>query len=828
MNRLIKKAGVLVIVFIAAMAVYFIWIQRTTEKEDSMVYTSMEEAALPVVYAYMFGKNMNILHGYTQDMRNTTARECLTVLPKDRALNIHIAQYVGTITGIQYEIRSLDLSRLVERTSLADWSTEGGEAIAVLPIQNLLAKEEEYLLTLFVETKEHGIIQYYSRIMWSDNKNIEEMINFAVDFTNRTFDYEQARELVTYLETNSSEDNSSLGHVTIRSSFSQITWGGLSMTPVGDIRITLKELDGIMGNIQLEYMVKRAGDNGITEFYEVTDNFTLKWDTQRIYLMDFERKTDQIFSGQKHLFQGKRILLGITNEDEVRSVKSPDGNHIAFIANRDLWSYNHSASGDEAVKIFSFRSGKDDGIRGGYSRHDIKILSVADTGDVDFLVYGYMNRGIHEGSMGIAMYHFSNIEDAIQERFFIPVTSSYEALKLEVEQLAYLGANDMLYLMVNQAVFGIDLNSKESMVLADALSDGNYAVSDSGNRLAWQEGSELYGSGMIYLMDLDTGEKKNITGKPGDIMRTLGFVGEDFIYGMAREGDQWVKNGRIKDLPMYALEILGKNSEIEKHYEHENSYIADVEVEDSRIHLDQVVPMEGEDYILSQEDTIVCNQSVGADPMAGIGWYASETHKKVYFVRIDQEIKGNHNIKISTPKKVAYEASSVFSLKANKELQGMVFYAYGGGHLLGTTQIFSDAVAMAHERMGVVTDNNQRILWGRVNRRALKTIKDPLMAAGKLTRNLEGFTGNEAYDNGIIMLDARGCSLNQILYFIDKGCPVAAYTSEGSYVLLNGYDQYNVSIFDPSAQSSVKMGLNDAANYFESLGNDFVCGLVTE
>ena len=41
----------------------------------------------------------------------------------------------------------------------------------------------------------------------------------------------------------------------------------------------------------------------------------------------------------------------------------------------------------------------------------------------------------------------------------------------------------------------------------------------------------------------------------------IGFVGEDFLYGLAHSGDQWIVNGRLEEVPMYALEIFGSNGE---------------------------------------------------------------------------------------------------------------------------------------------------------------------------------------------------------------------------------------------------------------------------
>ena len=72
--------------------------------------------------------------------------------------------------------------------------------------------------------------------------------------------YEQAKELTTYLETSSAEDNSSFGTATIRSSFSHLIWGDLGMQPAGQVQVTLKELDGIMSCVQLSYLAERKND----------------------------------------------------------------------------------------------------------------------------------------------------------------------------------------------------------------------------------------------------------------------------------------------------------------------------------------------------------------------------------------------------------------------------------------------------------------------------------------------------------------------------------------------------------------------------------------
>ena len=114
MGKIIKKAGILCGVFIAALVIFFAFEKNTSEKSDT-VYTSMEEATLPVVYTDMYNSEMNVLHGYLQEMDRVAGDDALTILPADRKLGLRIADYGESVLAVRYEIRSMDLQRLVER-----------------------------------------------------------------------------------------------------------------------------------------------------------------------------------------------------------------------------------------------------------------------------------------------------------------------------------------------------------------------------------------------------------------------------------------------------------------------------------------------------------------------------------------------------------------------------------------------------------------------------------------------------------------------------------------------------------------------------------------
>lgn len=823
-KKTLRKLGILLAVFIGAVIFCFLAAQKTMKKEDT-VYSAMGAPTLPVVYARLGDKNINCMHGYVQDMGNKAARDSLTVLPDDRALQLEIMEYGNTITEAFYEIRNLSMDRLVENGEVNSWEETEEGVLITLPIQNMIAKEEPYLLTLTLGTGEKEIY-YYTRILWSDNHYGEEFVNLAEQFSVKTMDYNQARDLVSYLETDPVEDNSSLGSVTIRTSFDHLTWDGLSVNMTGTPQVTLKELEGTMGQVQVNYQVSLAGAEGGATLLDVEDYFTMRWNEQRIYMMNYHRTANEIFTGEADRLSGKRLMLGITNDDMVSAMKSENSRYTAFRANRELWSYDSREN--RLVKVFSFRSQGDDGVRSGYGQHDIKILGIRDNGDIEFLVYGYMNRGEYEGSSGAVLYRYRQETGTLQERIFIPVAEPFDRLKLDVGQLAYLNENGMLYILLDGAVYGIDLNSNESMVVAQGLTGGSFGVSEDGSRLAWQEGDSPFQSEKIHLMDFDTAEKQEITGNPGDYARVLGFVGSDLVYGLGRPEDVWRVNGRVQDLMLYSVCIIGENMEMESQYQQDGAYIADVQVEDGRIHLKKMAKAGEGVYVFQDNDTIVCNEDLGVDPLEGIGWYASQERGKLYFVQMDSELSPE-GLRVMEPEQISYENTGTLETAAAQgEEQRPVFYAYVQGKLAGETESFTEAVNMAYDEMGVVTDSSQHIVWDRINKRTAANIQDPLSKAGEIISLLPELAGSQVTDKGLFIIDAKGCSLSQMQYFIDKGYPVIAYTGGGGYLLISGYDQYNVTLFDPQTQESWKMGLNDATAYFEGLQNDFVCAKQVE
>ena len=121
-----NKFVVLGIVFTVALIGYFVMIAGRGVK-GGPVYTSIEEASLPVLWVEMTGKQMNCMRGFLNDPGLNVSYDTLTVVPEDRKLKLFIRENSMTITGIKYEIRSADLSELIDRGSVDDFLNSESE-----------------------------------------------------------------------------------------------------------------------------------------------------------------------------------------------------------------------------------------------------------------------------------------------------------------------------------------------------------------------------------------------------------------------------------------------------------------------------------------------------------------------------------------------------------------------------------------------------------------------------------------------------------------------------------------------------------------------------
>ena len=817
MKRAIIKGLLLGCIFALALLI----LSRVMNQGNTDMTTEMGEATYPVLSMYVGTYRVGSLHGYAQSMECAYLRDNLQPIGEDRKIDVRMDTYGRRIDAIGFEVRSLDGERLVESTPVENYEKEEDEISFSITLKDLIESETEYMLVFLVTPENSEPVRYYSRIILSESLHVLEKLDYITDFHERTFDKEEAAELTKYLESNAEGDNTTFHKVTIHSSFHQVTWGDLPVRKVTEPCITIKELAEQTGSFKLEYLVSIKNGKK-TEYYRSGEYYRIRYTPDRMYLLDFERTMEQIFDEEADVYINDKIVLGITGE-KVELKESDGGNVFAFTVADKLYSYN--VTDNKLARLFSFYGNTEElrDERSAYDRHDIRVLTVDETGNILFLVYGYMNRGRHEGCVGVVLYAYNSVANTVEELAYIPYDKSYELLKTDIEKLSYLSRTGIYYFMLDGGVYAIDVRNLSMQTVVTGLKEGGYHVSESNKMLVWQEGSDLYAANGLILMNLNTQKQTKIQAGAGEYISVVGFMEEDLIYGLARERDVRENRTGITTFPMYCLKIQSDEGSVLKTYQKENVYVVGSEIAENQLTLSRVVyDEESESYVPTLDDQIMNTEEVGSGNNV-LSSVVTETYETIWQITVKNEIdvKG---LKHLTPKEILFEGNRSVGDLGDGSSEDF-FYVYGKNGIENLYTNPGRAVELAYRVAGVVVDDDGDYVWRRVTRSTRNQIMaitedevtetegslaiclDTILKYEGISRNTQrrlnqGDTVMDILESDLqdyTILDLTGCSLDAVLYYVNKDIPVLATLEDGNAVLITGFNELNIVVMDPVA-----------------------------
>ncbi|WP_418872500.1 hypothetical protein [Waltera sp.] len=836
MKKTIIRIAVCVVVFLASALI----IGSIMNQGHNNMTMEMAPATLPMITMESGGVACNELHGNTVEMDVAYQKDCITLLGEGRQANFTVDTFGREITGISTEVRSIDGSRLIENSEVTGWKANGKSFSVSLTLKDLIDTNTQYSLTLILELEGEQKVYYYTTILWNDDVHISEILEFATDFHGKLYDKEMAKELTKYLEPNSKlTDNGTFHKVNIHSSFQQITWGSLEPVQEDAASIRLTQISGNVASLLMDFVVSTGeGKNKI--YYNVEEYYRVRYTSERMYLLDYERTMTQI-PDTTRMYANDKILLGITDEN-VDMMESADGNTVVFSDMGQLLSYNAATNG--LTVIFSFYDKDNADRRTLYDNHGIKILDVDEGGNVKFAVYGYMNRGRHEGETGIQIISYDNSLNTIEEEVYIPYSKSYAVLKDEMEQLLYRNRQQHVYFFLENGVYDVDLENRSAEQLVSIRQDDSLQVSENHEIIVWQEGDDINHSNQLNVRNLNTGEQTVIRAEDGEAIRPLGFMGEDIIYGVARESDIRTENSGQIFYPMYKVCISNSSGDNLKEYGQDGIYIVDCAIEGNQITLSRIQRSENGSYQEILDDQIMNNveEEPGQNKVVTADIDIYERYVQIQTkTTIDTK-----TIKVLNPKEVVFEGGRELTLDAVSEVSR--YYVYNAYGVQGIYSAPGKAVKEAYDSAGVVANDRGITVWlkgNRVSRNQIMAIKEESVTDQKnsLTVCLDnilrhaGITRNTEYDlaqgktaiqileenmTGVQVLDLSGCSLDAVLYYVNQDIPVLAILEDGEAVLVTGFNEFNVVIMEPSTGKLYKKGMNDATTWFAENGNHFI------
>lgn len=707
MSKKVIKPIVLIVVFIAALITFCI----ITNKGNKDMTTKQADATLPVMSFNLDKIKINTLHGYTTEMDPTKMRDCVIPISDDRKLSLSISTYGMAVDRISYKIRSMDGKRLVADDEISSFSNKDNTIQADISMPNVMDENTEYLL-VFTITSGQDNVYYYSRIMQTDGKAAAKVVEFAKKFHDETFIKDDKSFFTTYMETTTGDRNT-LAHVDLTSTVSQITWGSMAAAQYTNPVIALKEINDSYDVVTIDYVMSCVDGKGETEYYNVREYFRLRQTESRMYVLNYERTANQIFNSENSFISDSgSVMLGIrSSEAEYRANEA--GSVICFVQEGDLYSYD--INNGMIIKVFSFRDAEGIDERENWNHHDIKIVSVDEAGSIDFVVYGYMNRGTHEGEVGAGVYHYDGLAHTIDEEAFIPSKTSYEVLKAEMGKMLYLNEKNEFYLMMDDSLYRINLGSMSVKKVVEGLSTGSYCASESNRYFAWVDSANQYSSNTIKVMDLKNGKTFEIKKGNDQYLRPLGFIGEDFIYGQANVADVVSDAAGNTTFPMNGLIILDTSDQSElKTYTPSGGYVEKISVDGYTVTIDLIAQNNGV-YAEIGQDTIM-NREADSKQKIALDTSQSDTKLTVSAISIAGGKKPD-KLKQLTAQMTINSHDTAVDLKFDDNT--VHFYVYAKGDVIFASDDISDAIKQANDSMGVVIDSNQQYVWMRARKNAV-------------------------------------------------------------------------------------------------------------
>lgn len=801
MKGRIIRISVLTVVFVLAL----IGFSYYTNRGNTDMTADMGSAMLPTISFTVEGRTVNLLAGHVSEMDISAVRETITPLDKSENVVVNIQKYDQEIASLTYEVYQIDGNeKLLKKTE-----KKVGETVKI-NVGDALGEKQEGILRIQLHLDKGKSVFYYTRVTNAPNIYLGECMDYVQTLHTNILEKKDTDSIKKVMESNELGDNTTLQHVTIHSDLEHITWGKLKPEIVGEVRWNMAEAKEAYTSIQLNYQVKCVGDNNAEEVHNVKEFFRVRYVDENYYLLSYDRTMEEVFDASNVVLMSKGIIMGLTTEDMQYKVNE-EGTIVSFIQADELWSYNMKE--DEFALVFSFADSEKEDIRNRFDKHSLKILSMENDGSLTFAVYGYMNRGAHEGESGVAIYYFDLAKNVVEEKAFIPSNQSHVAIEKELGELAYYNdKTNVLYVLAGGVLCKVDLETNEKTVLLEQLEQGQYVSSEDGHLIAYQKADRV---SEAVVLNFATDSEQSVKVADGEIIQPLGFVMGDFVYGIGRAEDAGTLASGENVLGMYRLEIRDSKNKVVKTYQEEGNYLIGIKIETNMITL-QKASKQGTVYTEVAEDYITNNEEKSS--LVTLQSYWTDL-KETQFRLIFEDGIDNKKAKLLKPKQVLFERDTTmeFAMDSNE-----TYGVFGLGELVHVYPEAGQALQAAKEISGVVISPKQNYVWEDGNRVSWYRNfemgafrggagESTLAASVREVLEYEGISVDVAAEMGsksaLQILDEycggeavrfKDCSSADMRYLIDKGTPVIAMTGSDSAIVLVGYDAQTITYIDPS------------------------------
>jgi len=851
MKRKVNKSGVVgdilirlllvIIVFVAALIFFASGIKETIF-EDEQKSVDMKEASFPFIYMEVAGRDINLLHGYAANLDSRLIREAITPVTEERSITVHVVEDGSDVKKLKYEISTVE-GREKENGSFTLLEDGAGEKSAKIDLRETYETGDEYILKITLVLGNSKRIYYYSRLKLYEKGRFEEKIDFIQNFHDTLLDPSgrRAEEVMDWLEPNRNSDHSSFATVNIRSRLNMVSYGELNPKTVYEQIPTVVEFYENYATVRIDYVLGVDTEQG-TEYYRAEEHYRIGLDGTRTYLYNYERDMEEYFDIDGFSLEKGEFKLGIAKEDAVSTAISPNGKYMAFVYAGELVFYDIEEN--KAYRAFTFGGDERDFEREIYRNYDIKILGISDEGKMDFYVIGYMNSGEYEGRVGIILYSFDVKTGTREEKMYMPVNSSYEVLKCDFSDFAYLSEKQVFWFSMYDNLYAYNLASGRLETKAYEVEKDEMVFCEPEKYLAWVEADEA-GRESLKIYHPDTDEEYSIEG-PFGYIRLFGSINNNIIYGFEKEEDGLKKRDGTLDRPCYGIYIadgMGKNL---KSYEVPDVYVSGIDIGENKVTINRVIKNESYGkYVPTESDTILNKPEDTADPVPVVK-YVTDRMLTEYYVAVPSYTEVRTKPELSKVGNLVLNKETIARLAAPQK-NDSCYYAYSFGRIVYSSKKASDVIKEAYNNVGTVINREGKLIWERGVKMPRSEIKDipevkavnGLTSAQAAISMIALYRGENVDVSGFdplkesiyefmlknmepSIVDMTGSGLDEVLYCIYRRHPVIAINGRGEACVIVGYDAASVTVYEPAGGMKTKLSMSDAIKNFTKGGEIYI------
>lgn len=805
--------------------------------------TTMAKASLPVIRLRSDGVFCNTLRGYTTNLELLSIREHMVAVEEEQVVEVYIDEKESEVRKLLYEIVDVSTEKEVAQETVNALERESGYKVARLRVTEKMTSGQEYAVKVTLVTSESKRIYYYFRMKYYQDSHLAEKVDLMMSFSENARKKNQ-NAVIPFLESTYRGEGDTYAYVDIKDSFYMVCWGNLSPVPVSEPELQISELYSNIAVGTMKYLVELPNDSG-TEQYFVTEKFRIICTETATHLLNYERTMEAVFDVKLVSLSKSQFKIGVTADTGLEFVTNSDNSMLAFVRNKELWHYNLAEN--KLSRVFSFRSSGQYEEREFYDQHELRVLNLYENGDVSFMVYGYMNRGVYEGKTGIVLYRYYRAEDRIEEQLYLPINETFQQIRRELGNLSYMNDYDVFYFMAYHTLYSYNLITRELHVISDSAMEGSVVFSREKKYAAWQEAGNYR---QIHFLYLEAERKTSMDASEGEFVRILGRIDENILCGVGNVSDCAMLGDGERIYPAYQVKIMDSVGNVLKTYRKEGFYVLEATVFENSICLERMTRKTGTETVQYEEaeSDYILNYDTATQKPVSLTNRITELMLVEYYISMPPAYTMKETPNTAEAVHTVIKEDTTVRILA-LEQSGEAYLVYSFGEILSRHEECADAIFVANQikNVGTVVSEQGKAVWERGIKysayylngfRGVSCKESGLTSRQAAVLSILNYYGTEAEIEQLSEQDSvkeflseqlsrrvislNGATLDEVLYYVYKGAPVFAMKDSKTAVLLTGYNSAKLEYYDPNAGGTKTISLADAEKMFEAAGSIFL------